>query len=116
MITDLHKALSNVAPIKGVSIGIRGDKSTWRIDFDPSATSQQQSAAQSILSSFDIDAPNKDEADASTANGMTAIQALRTMTPQQARDWVAANVNSLADAKSLLQTMAAILCILARRL
>lgn len=57
-----------------------------------------------------------DQIDRESAQSMPAITALKSMSPQQARDWVATNVNSLADAKSLLQTMAAVLCILARRL
>lgn len=44
------------------------------------------------------------------------ISALKAMTPDQARMWVQSNVNSLAEAKSLLSTMAATICVLARRI
>lgn len=57
-----------------------------------------------------------DQVDANTAKADSAVVALRQMTPAQARTWVQNNVNSLADAKSLLSTMAAVLCVLARRL
>jgi hypothetical protein len=58
----------------------------------------------------------QEEIDVAAAKTDGAIVALKAMTPAQARAWVSANVNTLADAKSLLSTMAAILCVLARRL
>lgn len=60
--------------------------------------------------------PSKDDIDAAIAKGDAAVIALQNMTPAQARAWVAANVNTLADIKSLQGTMAAILCVLSRRL
>lgn len=60
--------------------------------------------------------PTKDQIDATAAHADVAISAIKAMTPAQARAWVALNVNTLADAKSLLGTMAAMLCVLARRL
>lgn len=57
-----------------------------------------------------------DLVDADAAKAIAAVVALRNMTPSQATAWVVANVNTLADAKSLLGTMAAVLCVLARRL
>ena len=44
------------------------------------------------------------------------LAALRTMTPAQVQTWVQNNVNTLADAKDALKTMAVALCILARRI
>ena len=56
MITsDLHRALSELAPIDGVSIGRRDDKSTWRIDFKTEATKEQQAVAQTFLRDFSVD-------------------------------------------------------------
>lgn len=57
-----------------------------------------------------------DQADVISAGADTAIRALRNMTPIEARSWVNSNINSLADAKILLGTLAAVVCILARRL
>lgn len=59
---------------------------------------------------------NQAALDRNAARADSAIVALQNMTPGQARTWVQNNVNSLADAKSLLSTMAAILCVLSRRL
>jgi len=53
----LHDLIAALAPIDGVSIGKRSDKTTWRIDFKPEATEQQKAAAQAALDAFDIDAP-----------------------------------------------------------
>lgn len=57
----------------------------------------------------------QEEIDVSVARSDNAINTLKAMTPAQARAWVNTNVNSLADAKQLLGTMAAVLCVLARR-
>lgn len=55
------------------------------------------------------------EADAEAAKDDGKLQVLASMTPAQARAWVATNVTSLAEAKDLLGTMAALLTVLARR-
>lgn len=58
MIADnLTKAVHAVCPIVGVSIGSVGDKGTWRIDFDPTATDAQKAAAQAALNAFDPSRP-----------------------------------------------------------
>lgn len=41
-------------PIDGVSIGDQNDKSTWRIDFQPTATAQQRADAQAVVDAFDV--------------------------------------------------------------
>lgn len=51
---NLHAAIAAVAPIDGVSIGRRNDKSTWRIDFKPEATDMQRGAAHAALLAFDV--------------------------------------------------------------
>ena len=60
--------------------------------------------------------PTQDQIDATAARVDAEIQALAALTPAQARAFVTANVNSLADAKALLARMAAVLCVLARRI
>lgn len=52
-IDDLHNAITTIAPIEGISIGVWNDKTTWRIDFDPSATNDQIIAANIALQAFD---------------------------------------------------------------
>jgi hypothetical protein len=61
MLTDnllgrLSATLRVIAPIHGVSIGMRDDKRTWRIDFAPEATAEQRAAGQAALGAFDADA------------------------------------------------------------
>ncbi len=47
-------AVAAVAPINGISFGDLSDKSTWRIDFQPSATDQQKAAAQAVIDNFNL--------------------------------------------------------------
>lgn len=49
----LHNALAAVCPIEGVSVTDPNDKTTWRIAFQPGATSAQKAAAQSAVAAFD---------------------------------------------------------------
>lgn len=49
---QVHAAISEVAPIEGVSIGAANNKTTWRIDFRPEATGVQRAAAQAVLNNF----------------------------------------------------------------
>ena len=53
MPTRLHKTISTVCPIDGVSVGVPGDLNTVRIDFANNATLVQRAAAQVALDSFD---------------------------------------------------------------
>ena len=48
----LDQAIKAVCPITGVSIGNEKDRSTWRIQFDQSATDIQRVQAQSVLNGF----------------------------------------------------------------
>ena len=50
--SDLHAKISAVAPILDVSIGRNNDPSTWRVDFDPSATDAQRLAANAVVAAF----------------------------------------------------------------
>ena len=60
--TQLYAAVSAVAPIDGVSIGDKLDKSTWRVDFHPDATPAQKTAAQQAIASFVLPLPIDPEA------------------------------------------------------
>lgn len=57
----IHDLILNIAPIDGISIGNWEDKSTWRIDFESAATSDQKIAAQTALESFDPNAYSNQE-------------------------------------------------------
>lgn len=50
----IHEKVEAVAPIEGVSVGVRGDKLTWRVDFLRSATAAQRRDAQDVIDAFDI--------------------------------------------------------------
>lgn len=54
--------------------------------------------------------------DAAAAKADNKLAALANLTPAQARAWIAANVTNLADAKDVLGTLAAAVCVLARRI
>lgn len=84
--SSLDAAVRAVAPIIGISMGSRDDKSTWRIDFAPAATQAQRTAAQGVINAFDaaaIDLAEVTEATARDALGadvradavFTALQA-----------------------------------------
>lgn len=47
-------AVRAVCPIVGVSIAKKTDKSTWRVDFDPSATPTQRAAGSAAVDNFDL--------------------------------------------------------------
>jgi hypothetical protein len=57
----LHKALIDVAPVVGVAVGRKDNKSTWRVDFDDNATQEQKDAAAAVIAAFDINAPTADD-------------------------------------------------------
>lgn len=125
MITQkIHDAIAAICPIKGISIGSFSDKATWSLVFDQAATDAQKQAAQAAINFFDVAAAQAKESsdetslvsDTVAAKTDPAITTLKTMTPAQARIWVQTNVNSLPDAKALLGTMAAVLCVLARKI
>ena len=50
----LTKAIQSVCPVHGVSLGTYEDKSTWRIDFKPEATTQQRADAQAVVVAFNV--------------------------------------------------------------
>ncbi len=55
-INALHAAVASICPITGVGVGDPTDKTTWRVDFDPSATDDQKRAAEAAVQSY-IDVP-----------------------------------------------------------
>ena len=50
---ELVRAISTVAPIRGLRVGDLNDRATWRIDFAPEATKDQKNAANAALAAFD---------------------------------------------------------------
>lgn len=55
-------------------------------------------------------------ADENAAKNYTKLSALKNMNPGQVDSWVQTNVNTLADAKDTIKTLAIAVSILARRL
>ncbi|SDA12845.1 protein of unknown function [Methylobacterium sp. UNC378MF] len=51
-IQALHAAIAAVCPILGVSTADSNDRSTWRIDFDPSATGVQRQTATALIAAY----------------------------------------------------------------
>ena len=106
-VTALYNTISAVCPIRGVSIGVPATKSTWRIDFDPTATPAQKTAAQTALTNFDYTASKTtyDTAitqfgtDTSTVQGINLVKQLMGSTPAQI-DTFLAGVNGIADANT----------------
>lgn len=52
---QLSDRVALVAPITGVSIGKRGDPTTWRVSFKREATDDQRAAAQAIIDNWTDD-------------------------------------------------------------
>ena len=50
----LHEQIAMVAPIVGVSLQVRGDKTKWIVEFLPEATQAEKDAAAAVVSAFDI--------------------------------------------------------------
>ena len=113
-VSVLSDAISAVCPIQGVSMGRAQDKSTWRIDFDPSATDTQKAAAQTVVQNFDVTAEEAAEAaqaqtDANLvlqAKADTVIAQLQSASITQIQNYVQNNVTDLASAKAFLVKLA----------
>lgn len=60
LLRPLQAQLSAIAPLVGISIGRRDDRSTWRIDFSAEATADQRAAAQAALEAFDLSAADRE--------------------------------------------------------
>lgn len=105
-IVELNQALKAVCPIDGVSVGQVADKSTWRIDFKPEATTEQRAAAQGVVDVFST-GQSAEEArqaavDAAIAGDAT-IASLKAMTNAEFDTWWAANVTNAAQAIGVLK-------------
>jgi len=110
----LTQQVGAVCPIYGISIGVKTDKSTWRIDFDPAATDAQKAAAQTVVQNFDVAAEEATEtAQAQTnadlelqAKADTVIAQLQSASITQIQNYVQNNVTDLASAKAFLVKLA----------
>lgn len=51
---EVHAKAAAVAPISGVSLGSLTDKTTWRVQYQDSATDTQKAAAQSVIDAIDL--------------------------------------------------------------
>lgn len=60
--------------------------------------------------------PSQDALDELAARQYIKLQALKAMTPAQVKTWVTNNVNTLADAKDAITTLAIAVAVLARRI
>ena len=67
LVAVLHAFIAAVCPIEGVAIGRSNDKTTWRIDFAPEATTTQRLAAQAVVDAFDVAAEEQKLRDAEQA-------------------------------------------------
>jgi hypothetical protein len=110
---EVDKAVKAVCPIHGVSIGVVGDKNTWRIDFKPEATTQERTDAQTVVTNFDtgiIQAEATREAGLDAAiDGDTTIQQLKAMTNAEFNTWWDANVTTAAQAIAVLKRLARVI-------
>ena len=104
--SNLDAAVRAVCPIDGVSIGSALDKATWVIQFSPSATAAQRTAAQAALAAFDPAVEtvadlraDADQAENITARGNAALMALVNSTPAQCITFAQNNFPSLTLAE-----------------
>lgn len=120
---SLISAIQAVCPIEGISVGVRDDKSTWRIDFAASANSEQRAAAVAVITGFDVSAVQVQDTQAlqrraadlqelNDARADAAVLALLDMTPAQRMQWARNNFPSLTLAEQnrmgMLMTMVAV--------
>ena len=96
------------------------DRSSWRCINEPVDVQDDEDFFSTtppaiVPTAADIAAVQSAQ-DTQDAKQYAKLQALATMTPAQIQSWVQANVNTLADAKDALKTLAVAVGILARRL
>jgi len=99
------------------------DRSSWRainhIDDVQGDEDYLETQPELIPTQAEIEAQGAEaqyKQDAQNAKQYAKLQALSSLTPAQIQSWVQANVNTLADAKDALKTLAVAVGILARRL
>ena len=87
----------------------------WRVT---DLTSEEIAAKEAAVAAAQAEAAAqaKTTADAIAAKADAKLSALGNLSPTQVRNWVGANVSSLADAKDVLSTLAVAVSILSRRL
>lgn len=69
-----------------------------------------------VYTGADIPVKPQDQIDKEDASKYAKLSALSAMTPAQVQAWVEANVNTLAQAKDAIKTLAVAVSILARQL
>jgi hypothetical protein len=107
-----HEAVAAVAPIIGVSVGIASNRATWRIDFDPSATAAQRTAAQNVLANFDVAANDVRIASLHSDAALIDLRKrLTSATPAQIGAYVDNQVTDIASARALLKRMLMLLAL-----
>lgn len=52
LISELHKRISAICPISGLSISKKDNKETWAINFKGNATQEQKTSALNIIHNF----------------------------------------------------------------
>ncbi len=105
-----------VCPITGVSVGDVADRTTWRVDYDPSATQPQRDAAANVVATFDLATAVTNETQrlagiSADTDLIDMWNRLHSATNTQIKNYV--NNNSTADAGTKL-ILAKILLLLAR--
>lgn len=85
----LTQQIDAVCPIAGVSIGRWDNKQSWRIDFNPSATTEERDAASQVLAGFDPEALD-------VPHSVTPYQARRALSAAGLRDAAEAAVAAAA--------------------
>jgi hypothetical protein len=86
---------------------------SWEVPTHPEWPTQAEIDAWTIEINTMIDA---EQADRVSASQYAKLIALKSMTPAQVQTWVQNNVNTLADAKEAIKTLAVAVGILARNL
>lgn len=99
IIRKLHNSIMAVAPIDSISIGNILDKGTWIISFGPEATQPQKNAAQSVITSFDVNANDLIQTGIETRKSAARLSAKNipnwaTWTEAQALAWIQTNIEN----------------------
>ncbi len=79
----LHNLLAAIAPIVGVSVGTIGVSASVRIDFDPAATAQQRTDAQTAVDGHDWSQAAQDIFDAQQLTSIVGRQTVVYKTADQ---------------------------------
>lgn len=84
-------------------------KPTWGEIVAADAANEADAAAQAA-------ADAEDAADRAATRSYPKLAALRSMSPAEVSAWVDANINTLADAKDAIKTLAIVVAYLARKI